>query len=136
LRKVREKEPSEQPLSDGPELNVPVGVDPTSLGKDAAYLWIVAGQLIFGAEWAPDSHPDGQLTQEGRTEFNALRDGFAGYFKSKGVTHIDPGWGLAIVLVVYTAKRAQKPTIRTKLGGMFGWVKEHTMGAFKFFRRG
>jgi len=127
LSRVRQAPASEQPLR-----NLPIGVDHISLGKDAALLWIGVGQMMFGAEWAPDTTPEGTFTQDGRSEFIALRDGFGNYFKEAGIERIPPGVGLCIVLGAYTVKRAQKPAIKGKLALMGSWCSDKVRGLFRF----
>lgn len=137
LSRVRPKPESEQaPTEDvsiADAVPVRVGVDHVALGTQAAYLFVVVGSLAFGQDFQPDMHPDGAFTQEGRTDFNAVRDSFGNYFKAAGIDKIDPGWALAIGLVAYTAKRAQKPSVKSRIGRAFDWCKSK-VGGFGFFR--
>ncbi|MGH8678164.1 MAG: hypothetical protein ACREUQ_07430 [Burkholderiales bacterium] len=90
-----------------------VAVNYDAMGKIAASAWFGGGTMILGKEWEPND----------QTEANAVASAFSDYFKSKGITNIDPGWGLVIVLGSYTATRVHRPTIRQRISGAWQWMK-------------
>jgi hypothetical protein len=104
----------------GPSL--PIGVDYPSLGKDAAFLFVGVGQMIFGEDWAPEHDAEGNFTQDGRSEMIALRDSFAAYFKKKQVADIPAEWALVVTLGAYAAKRATRPTVKARFKAMGSWA--------------
>jgi len=89
-----------------------IAVDYNAMGIIAASMWFGVGELALGSDWAPDND-----------EKMPIKDAFAAYFKSIGATDIPPGWVLFSALTIYTVKRIDRPTIKTRIFGAFSWVK-------------
>lgn len=85
-----------------------------AMGESVASMWFHGGEMVFGAEWAPDTHSGEHLAVAG-----AFRD----YFKATNMRDLPPGFALCFVLSVYTLKRANKPTVKTRLQGWGLWLK-------------
>lgn len=85
-----------------------------AMGESVASMWFHGGEMVFGPEWAPD-------TKEG--EHLAVAGAFRDYFKATNMRDLPPGFALCFVLGVYSLKRANKPTVKTKLQGMGLWLK-------------
>ena len=90
----------------------PLPVDYEKTANIAANLWFNLGELVLGAEWCPDA--DERLP---------VRDGFRDYFESEKIGHIPASWGLGVILLAYTAKRVNKPSIRDRIGQGITWIK-------------
>lgn len=95
--------------------------DYNALGEQAANLWFGVGCVLLGDDWQPD-------TEQG--EHVAVSGAFRDYFKASGVVQIPPSWGLVLVLGAYTAKRVSRPTVRSKISGVWTWVKSKTGNVF------
>lgn len=85
-----------------------------AMGETVANLWINAGVMVIGDDWQPE-----------QGEPQALAGAFRDYFKATNVRDLPPGFALVAVLSIYTLKRAQKPTMRTKLAGAGAWLKQN-----------
>ena len=87
-------------------------VDFESLGRVAANLWFVSGELLLGEDWIP--------AQE---EIPLVKNAFRDYFREAGITHISPAWALGITLGSYSLARAQKPSIKSRIARGLEWLK-------------
>lgn len=87
-------------------------VDHEMMAQTVANMWFNLGSLFLGEDWVPESD-----------EVQPIKNGFKDYFVSINAPEIPPVWGLVTVLTLYTVKRLQKPTIKTRLFGVFSWVK-------------
>ena len=56
-------------------------------------------------------------------ERGSMANAWGAYLESKGVKDIPPGFILAISLATYAAPRVSRPTTKSRIVAMWGWVK-------------
>lgn len=121
-KKRGRKKGSRNSDSDSTDENTVPVINVDEAAKQSANLFINAGVLIFGDDWAPES----------KDEAGALKNAFKNYYDAKGVPEIPPEYGLAFALGAYSLNRITKDQTRTKLQKVGIFLKEK-FG--RFFRR-
>lgn len=104
--------PQRQPKIVAPPVITTKVVNYDEMGKVAATLFFGVGEMVLGADWAPEND-----------EPKIVSGAFGAYFKSVNMTDIPPGFALSIVLVSYAAQRVQRPTIKSRISGAMLWTK-------------
>lgn len=105
-----------------PKITTPVIVtDYRALGRTAAAVFFVSGELILGQEWAPDSP----------TEGDSIAGAFSRYFEASGIQELSPGLMLTLTLGSYSVARMQRPVIKTKIQKATEWITSK----LKLFKR-
>ena len=77
---------------------------------------------IFGPEWRPETAQEREMVVAS----------LAAYMKSKQMPDIPPGLMLCLVVAIYSGKRLQAPSTRSKIKLIFAWCKDK-FG--RFFRK-
>jgi hypothetical protein len=96
-----------------PPIFAPVNrVDYDAMGIIAASMFFGLGELALGEDWAPE--PDEKMP---------IKDAFSAYFRSINAVELPPSWILLSALGVYTVKRVNRPTVKSKIYGAFAWLK-------------
>lgn len=106
-------DPRKQAIVTAPALAV---VNYQAMGEMAAGMFFNVPAMMIGPDWLPD---------ESEGEPLAVAGAFRDYFKATQMRDIPPGFALCLVLTVYTVKRANRPTMRTKLQGVGLWLKHN-----------
>ena len=102
-----------------------IAIDYRSLANTATGLWFGVPQMLFGEDWKPEP-----------AEEPVVAKAFHDYLKAKNIVDIDPTLALCLVLGSYTIARVNKPTVKSRLQSMFGWMKAKTSGIKLGFNRG
>lgn len=78
----------------------------------------IMGQAIGGDEFAPIVN-----VEQGIDEPQMMINAWVEYYKSKGITQVPPWLGLAIAYTAYVGPRLTKPTVKSRLAGLYANLK-------------
>ena len=83
---------------------------------------IMVGKMFGGEEWAP-IQGEQQLgdTVIKRDEVADLNQAFYEYYKARGITEIDPAWGLGLAILGYAAPRFTQPATQSRWQQIKNW---------------
>jgi hypothetical protein len=91
-----------------------VSIDYEQVARAFAGTWFGVGALAFGDDWLPN---------EEAGEHIQVKDAFKRYVEARGIGDFPPGIALALALGTYSLARVTKPTVKERLGLIWGRIK-------------